>query len=204
MKIKTYTSTGTKTTPITSPKTWKGEVNTALISQAIRVYEDNLHVGSSVTKTRSEVSGSTRKIYRQKGTGGARHGARTAPIFVGGSKAHGPKQASRTLNLPSKMREKALVSALISKINDDRLVAVKTINKLTKTKQAHSLITKIQKDLKITKSSNRVTVVLPVKSEARRIFRNLENVEILDDSLLNAYNVFFGGLLIFDEKSLTK
>ena len=67
-----------------------GKANSTLLAQAIRVYGSNSHQKTSKVKTRGEVDGSTRKIYRQKGTGNARHGAKYAPIFVGGGIAHGP------------------------------------------------------------------------------------------------------------------
>ncbi len=65
------------------------EINKELIAQAVRVYRVNQRQGNAVTKTRGEVDGSTRKIYRQKGTGRARHGGIRAPIFVKGGIAHG-------------------------------------------------------------------------------------------------------------------
>ncbi|MFC1649685.1 50S ribosomal protein L4 [Patescibacteria group bacterium] len=205
MKIKTYSAKGTKVTPTNSPKDWKGEVNMVLLAQAVRVYEDKTHTGLSSTKTRSQIVASTRKIYRQKGTGGARHGAKSAPIFVGGSKAHGPKGVKRSLKLSSKMRKKALISALVLKTQKDRLVAVKTPEKLSKTGQAYDLLQKIQKDLKITNSSQKLTVVLSEKAkEARRVFRNIENVKVLSDKSMNAYDVYLGGLLVFDTQIFSK
>src|SRR3989344_5782006 len=68
------------------------KVNSSLLTQAVKVYLTNQRQGNVKVKTRSEVIGSTKKIYRQKGTGKARHGAIKAPIFVGGGVAHGPKQ----------------------------------------------------------------------------------------------------------------
>src|SRR3989338_10897476 len=81
--------------------------NPSLLAQAVRVYLVNQRQGNVKVKTRSEVIGSTRKIYRQKGTGKARHGAIKAPIFVGGGVAHGPKQKDYNLKFNKKMRKKA-------------------------------------------------------------------------------------------------
>jgi len=205
MKINTYTSSGVKSTPITAPKDWTVEPNMALLAQANRVYEDNVHTGTSKTKTRSEVTGSRRKIYRQKGTGGARHGAKSAPIFVGGSKAHGPKIPSRKLTLPDKMKKKALVSALGLKLRNGNIVAIKTPEKLQKTKEAAALLEKIKKDLKITKSSQKFTIILSGKdNDLRRVTRNIQNLTVIRSEDLNAHNVFRGGLLIFNSKFFVK
>src|SRR3989344_1873864 len=91
------------------------EVNTKLLAQAMRVYMTNLKKFTASTKTRGEVRGSTAKIYRQKGTGRARHGAITAPIFVGGGIVFGPKPRKVVLDLPKKMKKAALLAALSDK-----------------------------------------------------------------------------------------
>ena len=89
--------------------------NKALIAQAVRVYLANQRQGNAATKTRGEVIGTTKKIYRQKGTGRARHGAAKAPIFVGGGVAHGPHPHDFSMEFPKKMKQKALISALSEK-----------------------------------------------------------------------------------------
>lgn len=91
------------------------EVNDALIAQAVRVYRARLRQGNANTKTRGEVAGSTRKIYKQKGTGRARHGSIKAPVFVGGGTVHGPRSHDFDLELPVTMKRKALISALSMK-----------------------------------------------------------------------------------------
>jgi len=88
------------------PKKYQGNIEPSLLAQAVRVYEDRMHPGLSKVKTRSEVAKSTRKIYKQTGTGGARHGAKSAPIFVGGGVAHGPKGVKRLLSLSKKLVKK--------------------------------------------------------------------------------------------------
>src|SRR5207248_616028 len=82
-------------------------VNKKLLAQAVRVYLANKRQGNASTKTRGEVEGSTRKIYRQKGTGNARHGSIRAPIFVKGGIVHGPRPRDFSLGLSKKMRRKA-------------------------------------------------------------------------------------------------
>src|SRR5690606_29910919 len=86
-----------------------GEVNPALIKQAVVMYHANLRQGSSKTKTRSEVEGSGKKIYKQKGTGRARHGDKYAPQFRGGghAKAKNARREHFRQDMPKKMRRKA-------------------------------------------------------------------------------------------------
>jgi large subunit ribosomal protein L4 len=92
LSVSTFTLKGPATTSLSLPKELFGaKINTALLSQALRIYMNNLKSHNSHTKTRSEISLTTKKVYRQKGTGGARHGAKSAPIFVGGGIALGPK-----------------------------------------------------------------------------------------------------------------
>jgi large subunit ribosomal protein L4 len=99
LKVDLYSFEGKKKENATLPKEYDVKPNLILLSQAIHVFESREHLGLARTKTRSEVAISTKKIYRQKGTGGARHGAKSAPIFVGGGTAHGPKGVKRILRL---------------------------------------------------------------------------------------------------------
>jgi len=101
MKIQNYNK-GAKAGGVILPKEFGIKVNPLLLAQAIYVYEDRAHVGLRKTKTRSEVERTTKKVYRQKGTGGARHGSRRAPIFVGGGVALGPRPLKREVLLNQK------------------------------------------------------------------------------------------------------
>jgi large subunit ribosomal protein L4 len=85
-------------------------------------------LGTHKTKTRSEVNRTTAKVYRQKGTGRARHGSRKAPIFVGGGKAHGPLPRKYTKQMPRKMRRAALCSALSAKAEQGDIVLLDQIS----------------------------------------------------------------------------
>lgn len=122
------------------------KVNKQLLTQAIRVYLNNLRGHWSNTKTRSQVQGSTHKIYRQKGTGGARHGSKRAPIFVGGGIALGPKFRKTVLELPKKMKKASLAAALSSKVAENEVFGFKDGDKVTgKTAQMRVFLDKIQK-----------------------------------------------------------
>lgn len=100
------------------------KVNKAILAQAIRVYLANQREGSASTKTRGEVEGSTRKIYKQKGTGRARHGGIRAPIFVGGGITFGPKPHSFALDMSKSMKHVALASALSDKFENKHIIVV--------------------------------------------------------------------------------
>lgn len=99
-------------------------LNPDLIHQALRTTESRRHVGSHRSLTRSEVSLTTAKWYRQKGLGRARHGSRSAAQFVGAYKALGPTGERRVLRLPQRMRRKALLSALSEQIRDGVVTVV--------------------------------------------------------------------------------
>ncbi len=90
--------------------------NLSLIHQAVVAADTNRRTFSAKAKTRAEVVGSTAKIWRQKGTGRARHGSRKAPLFVGGARAHAPRPRRVRARLPQKMRRAALRSALSAKV----------------------------------------------------------------------------------------
>src|SRR3990172_10626024 len=100
------------------------EVNPRLLAQYVRVYLANQRQGNASTKTRGEVTGSTRKIYRQKGTGNARHGSIKAPIFVGGGITFGPKPRDYSLKMNKKQKTLALFSSLTVKANDKEIFAL--------------------------------------------------------------------------------
>jgi len=100
------------------------EVNTGLMHQAYVRQMANARQGNHKTLTRSEVRLTKAKWYRQKGTGRARHGAKSAPIFVGGGTAHGPRPRKYTKAMPKKMRRKAIRCALSALVRDEQLVFV--------------------------------------------------------------------------------
>jgi large subunit ribosomal protein L4 len=107
---------------------FEAPINVGLMHQAYVRQMANARLGTHSTKTRSDVNRSKAKWYRQKGTGRARHGARTAPIFVGGGVAHGPQPRSYVKDMPKKMRRAALRSALSAKAADGEIVLVSDLN----------------------------------------------------------------------------
>lgn len=100
------------------------EVNIGLMHQAFVRQMAHARQGTVRTLSRGEVNRTKAKVYKQKGTGNARHGSRNAPIFVGGGTAHGPKPRKYTKDMPKKMRQGAIKSALSALYRDNQLVFV--------------------------------------------------------------------------------
>ncbi len=167
---------------------FSARINKPLMAQAIRVYLANQRRGTVSTKTRGEVEGSTRKIYRQKGTGRARHGSIRAPLFVGGGLVFGPKPRDYSMSMPQKMRRAALFSALTSKCNDKGLQVISGLEALEpKTKVMYNALKEI---METTKPS--VLLVVPTEStgtNVRKAVRNIEGVTFLPVNQLNTYQV---------------
>lgn len=157
----------------------KTKINTSLLKQAIRVFEDRTHFGLNKVKTRSEVNRTKKKLYKQKGTGGARHGAKSAPIFVGGGKAHGPKGVKRELKMSIKMKKKALTLALAIKFDKKEAQFVEGLDKVKKTADAAKIIKKL-------KLKGKILVIL---SKTNIFFRNIKDVKALNFRDLNAYEI---------------
>lgn len=158
------------------------KVNRPLLAQAVRVYLANQRSGSASTKTRGEVEGSTRKIYRQKGTGRARHGAIRAPIFVGGGIVFGPRPRDYSLSLPKKMKRAALAAALSAQYKDGKVVVVDGLAALEpKTKIMVGALAAFGR-------AKTTLLVTDVSSErAVRAARNIEGVDIVSAKALSPY-----------------
>lgn len=179
------------------------KVSRQLVAQAVRVYQANKRSGTHDTKTRSEVIGSTRKIYRQKGTGRARHGAITAPIFIGGGVAHGPHPQDYSLTLPQKMKQAALFGVLTDKLQSGALKVVRGMEKIElKTKRMNEALT----NLKLTDEYGGLTKILLVTSQNLRNIRlagrNIQNLSIEDAKLLNSYQVISNKNIILMEEAV--
>lgn len=183
MSIPVYSDKGKIGAEITLEKSVFGvKVPAALLAQAVRVHLSNQRAGSASTKGRGEVEGSTRKIYKQKGTGNARHGGIRAPIFVGGGIAFGPKPHSFRLKFPDSMKKQSLRGALALKHAQHELFVVEASKHLPhKTREMASLfkaLGTIGKTLFITPKSSFETV---------RAARNIHYVDVLGAEDVNAY-----------------
>ncbi len=202
LKINIYQVKSGKRGSSALPKAFE-DLNLYLLAQAKRVYEDRLHPGTSKVKSRGEVAGSTAKIWRQKGTGRARHGSVKAPIFVGGGVAHGPKGVKRILSLTKNIRRKALELALGLKAKEGNLVGVDKLVSIKKTKDAAKFLDLIiKKELK-GKRPNKITLVVSEENrKVVRFFRNLENLKVVPFGSLNAYEVISGGLVLIEKDAI--
>lgn len=173
--------------------------NPKLVSQAVRVYLSNQRQGTVSTKTRGEVRGSTRKIYRQKGTGRARHGGIRAPIFVGGGVALGPKPRDYSLSLPQKMKRLALFSALSGKLKDGQIKVVEVSKITPKTKVMSKLLENLDFDGKT------LLVVPSGMKESKNVFlsaRNIPTVRISTAVTLNTYDVLDNKGILLSKDSI--
>lgn len=99
-------------------------LNEPLIHEAVRSYQANRRAGTSATKTRGDVSGAGRKLWRQKGTGRARIASLRSPLWKGGGNAHGPQPRDWSYNLPKKMRKRAMCSAISERLREGNLIIV--------------------------------------------------------------------------------
>lgn len=172
------------------------KVNDALVAQAVRVYLANQREGGASTKTRGQVEGSTRKIYRQKGTGRARHGGVRAPIFVGGGITFGPTPRDYHLNLPQKMKRAALASALTSAKAEGKVMIVDGLGGLKKTKAMASALLA---------NGVKRSALLVVGSDAlmtTRVSRNIAGLDILSAQNLHAYAVLSHQTLVFMKEAI--
>lgn len=199
-QIEVFDTEGSTVGKIDLPeKIFAAKVNKKLMAQSVRVYLANQRQGTQKTKSRSEVSFSKAKIYRQKGTGRARHGARSAPIFVGGGVAHGPKPRDFSLLLPKKMRRLALFSALSAKFLEKNILVIKGLEKLEAKTKA---FVKVLDNLKM--ANSKLLLILPGQLEnLARAARNVEGVNFTDARLLNAYLVLAAQKLLFLPESIS-
>lgn len=166
-----------------------GEVNAALIKQAYVRYHTHTRQGSARTKNRAAVEGSTRKIYKQKGTGNARHSDRKANLFVGGGHGHSKKRTREDfrMDMPKKMRRKANRNALLAKLIDNEVKVVDKIDfKAPKTKDFVDFLKAIGVD-------RSAVVALPGEGDsaanARRSGRNVAEVTLIRCDQLNCFEM---------------
>lgn len=178
---------GKKTGTVTLPKEiFDVTVSPKLIAQATRVYSANQRQSSAKTKTRGEVTGSRRKVWRQKGTGRARHGDRYAPIFVGGGIAHGPRPRDFSRDLPKRMRRKALSAVLTNFLQEGKIVVIDGLDSLKpKTLTLMGTLAKIGCPVRHKKLTHSVLIATPAKSESVvRSGRNIQSLSVREVKLL--------------------
>ena len=174
------------------------KINKNLLAQALRVYQNNQKGHFANTKTRSEASGSTRKIRAQKGTGGARHGSVRAPIFVGGGIALGPKFRKVILDLPKKMKKAALITALSSKMAEKEIFGIKGLEK------ASGKTAEMRKFLQQTNKKNALFVVDEKNEKFIRAVRNLPGVKAVASDQVNILEIIQYQVLFMTGEAVEK
>ena len=174
------------------------KVNNRLLKYVIDWQINHSKKRLAKTKQRNEIVGSTRKIYAQKGTGGARHASRKAPIFVGGGIAHGPKGDNYKIKkINRKIRKIALAQSISKKNMNKELYIFEDIKKEIKK-------TKIFNNFLIKNKLNNVLVVSD-KETHKNIFksvRNIRNVKLIIDEGVNLYDFFKFKNILFTETSI--
>jgi large subunit ribosomal protein L4 len=173
--------------------------NTAVMHQALVRQLANKRLGTHKTKTRGEVSGTTAKWYRQKGTGRARHGDRKAPIFVGGGQAHKPVPRDYTQKMPRKMRRLALRSALSAKAAAEQIIILdKLVFDEPKTVEVLQLMDNLQ-------ISGSAVILLSERNEnVEKSARNLENVKTLRAGYLNIRDLLGHNYVIMPKDAVSQ
>ncbi len=194
--IAQYDLNGVRLEDITPPKgIFDVETSPVLLTQYVRVHQTNQRQGNAATKTRAEVAGTTKKIYKQKGTGKARHGSQRAPLFKGGGVVGGPQPKEYKLLMNKKQKKLALFGSLTLKLKDDAINCLTTdMKKITSKTKVISNFLNIMKYEKI-----KVLFVLP-KADTDNFAlaaRNLKNSLSVSVHSLNAYTVLKTARIIF-------
>ena len=174
------------------------EPNDHVLYLNVKQYLANQRQGTAKAKERSEVSGSTRKLGRQKGGGGARRGDINSPVLVGGGRVFGPKPRDYRFKLNKKVKVLARKSALSYKAQENAVIVVEDFSfDAPKTKD----FVNITKNLKV--EGKKTLLVLPeVNKNVYLSARNLQRAEVMTANTINAYKVLNADVLIVAESSL--
>ena len=199
MKIEKINLNGKKDSIEVLDKIFSAKINTRLVNNVLYKTNANYKGRHAKTKQQNEVRGPTSKIYAQKGTGGARHASRKAPIFVGGGIAHGPKgelaYKKRKLN---KNEKKLSVASLITEKNNNKnlLILNDFSSEIKKTKEMSSIINKLE-------ISNSLLILdKNSKEKIEKSARNIPNVKVTDVNHFSAYDIIKFKKVVFTESSV--
>lgn len=168
-----------------------------IIQRMVRYQLAKRQAGTHKTKTRGEISATTKKMYKQKGTGGARHGAKSAPQFRGGGKAFGPVVRSHAIDLPKKVRALALKHALSDKARGDKiLVIADTKLKEPKTKLLAEHFGKL--------GFANALIVDGAEVEANFVLaaRNIADIDVLPVQGINVYDIMRRDTLVLTKAAV--
>ena len=167
-----------------------------ILHRVVRWQRNNAQAGTHKVKTRSEVSYSTKKIYRQKGTGGARHGARSAPIFRGGGVYKGPTPRSHGHELPKKVRVLGLKHALSAKAKAGELVVIDAAVSNGKTSALAKMVSNLGWKRALIIDGN------AVNENFAQAARNIEGLDILPTMGANVFDILKRDTLVITKAGL--
>jgi large subunit ribosomal protein L4 len=199
MKLEKISIDGKKDTIEVLDKLFSAKINSKLVSSVLYKTNANYKGRHAKTKQQNEVSGPTSKIYAQKGTGGARHASRKAPIFVGGGIAHGPKgelaYKKRKLN---KNEKKLSVASLITEKNKDKnlLILNDFSTEIKKTKEMSAIIQKLEIP------NSLIILDKASKEKIEKSARNIPNVKVTDVNHFSSYDIIKFKKVVFTESSV--
>ena len=199
MKLDKISIDGKKDSIEVLDRIFSAKINHKLVSAVLYKTNANYKGRHAKTKQQNEVSGPTSKIYAQKGTGGARHASKKAPIFVGGGIAHGPKgelaYKKRKLN---KSEKKLSVASLITeKKNSENLIIFSDFsNEIKKTKEMHSIIKKFEI------SNSLIILDKSSKDKIEKSVRNIPNIKVTDVNHFSAFDIVKFQKVVFTESSI--
>ena len=174
------------------------EPNDHVLYLNVKQYLANQRQGTAKSKERSELSGSTRKLIRQKGSGGARRGDINSPVLVGGARVFGPKPRDYSFKLNKKVKALARRSALSYKAQENAIVVVEDFTfEKPNTKQ----FLDVAKNLKV--DGKKLLVALPENSKNVYLSaRNLQKTQVMEAREINRYRILDADVLVVTEKSL--
>ena len=174
-------------------------VNAAVLHQVVTAQLAGRHLGTHDTKTRGEVRGGGAKPYRQKGTGRARQGSRSAPHYKGGGAVFGPHPRSYEQRLPRKMKRLALRGALTAKLGDEAVKVIDTFGlEAIKTRDLVGVLGALE-------ANGRVLVVAPGRDEKLELSaRNLPTVEVILADSLNVVDLLRADVVLIEQPALAR
>jgi large subunit ribosomal protein L4 len=174
-------------------------VNAAVLHQVVTAQLAGRRLGTHDTKTRGEVRGGGAKPYRQKGTGRARQGSRSAPHYKGGGAVFGPHPRSYEQRLPRKMKRLALRGALTAKLGDEAVKVIDTFGlEAVKTRDLVGVLGALE-------ANGRVLVVAPGRDERLELSaRNLPTVEVILADSLNVVDLLRADLVLIEQPALAR
>ena len=199
MKLEKISIDGKKDTIEVLDKIFSAKINSKLVSSVLYKTNANYKGRHAKTKQQNEVSGPTSKIYAQKGTGGARHASRKAPIFVGGGIAHGPKGelAYKRRKLNKNEKKQSVASLITEKNNNKNLLILNDFNsEIKKTKEMNSIINKLEI------SNSLIILDKNSKDKIEKSVRNIPNVKVTDVNHFSAYDIIKFKKVVFTESSV--